>query len=184
MIDVEKRRARQKRYYEKHKEKLRENAKKKYHRKKEEPGFLEKRRAYNKRPEVKERERKRKHTPKYQTLQRKYVKRPEVKKRRSKRVSERYVIYKDEVLQEYSKGVPKCKCCGVKGKEFLAIDHINGRKQMDTEPELRKIGYSSKLIGYALWLWIRKNNFPKGFQVLCHNCNYAKGVLGKCPHKD
>ena len=28
-----------------------------------------------------------------------------------------------------------------------------------------------------------KNNFPKGFQILCHNCNIAKGHYGKCPHE-
>lgn len=31
--------------------------------------------------------------------------------------------------------------------------------------------------------WQRKNNYPKGFQVLCHNCNLAKGFYGKCPHQ-
>ena len=26
----------------------------------------------------------------------------------------------------------------------------------------------------GLHKWIIENNFPKGFQILCHNCNYAK----------
>jgi hypothetical protein len=26
------------------------------------------------------------------------------------------------------------------------------------------------------------NEFPDGFQVLCHNCNLAKGYYGECPH--
>ena len=30
---------------------------------------------------------------------------------------------------------------------------------------------------------LKNNNFPKGFQILCWNCNFAKGVLGKCSHK-
>jgi hypothetical protein len=64
--------------------------------------------------------------------------------------------------------------------DFLALDHIAGKKQMDSEPELVKLGYSSKLSAGKLLKWIIKNKFPKGFQVLCHNCNQAKGYYGKC----
>jgi hypothetical protein len=28
-----------------------------------------------------------------------------------------------------------------------------------------------------------KNNFPDGFQVLCHNCNMSIGLYGYCPHQ-
>ena len=54
-----------------------------------------------------------------------------------------------EVLQYYSKqhsksDIPCCRCCGEKSHvDFLAIDHIAGRKEMDSKPELVKIGYSS-----------------------------------------
>ena len=54
---------------------------------------------------------------------------------------------------------------------------------MDSEPELVKLGYSSSLRDLRLSVWMIKNNFPKGFQVLCHNCNLAKGFYGKCPHE-
>ena len=47
---------------------------------------------------------------------------------------------------------------------------------MDSESKLVKLGYSSSKRGQVLRNWIIKNNFPKGFQVLCHNCNYAKGI--------
>jgi hypothetical protein len=30
--------------------------------------------------------------------------------------------------------------------------------------------------------WLITNNFPDDFQILCHNCNYAKSH-GGCPHK-
>ena len=30
--------------------------------------------------------------------------------------------------------------------------------------------------------WLKKNNFPPGFQVLCGSCNFAKGKYGSCPH--
>jgi hypothetical protein len=31
-----------------------------------------------------------------------------------------------------------------------------------------------------------ENNYPKGFQILCHNCNVAKGLIGNnniCTHE-
>lgn len=57
---------------------------------------------------------------------------------------------------------------------------------MDSEPELVKLGYSSKLDSHELNHWIIRNDFPDGFQVLCHNCNFAKGKKGNnnmCPHE-
>jgi hypothetical protein len=31
--------------------------------------------------------------------------------------------------------------------------------------------------------WLKRNGYPKGFRVLCHNCNSARGLYGYCPHK-
>ena len=78
------------------------------------------------------------------------------------------------VLRHYSAEEPFCACCGEKHLEFLCIDHVNGggsqhRKQMG--------------VGKAIYPWLIRNNFPDGFQVLCHNCNMAKGFYGNCPHK-
>jgi len=92
-----------------------------------------------------------------------------------------------KVLQYYSKrlsksNIPCCNCCGLNSHiEFLTVDHIAGRQEMDSEPELKKLNYMSKLSGTALVIWIIKNNFPKGFQILCHNCNQTKGYYGQCP---
>ena len=92
-----------------------------------------------------------------------------------------------KVLQYYSKrlsksNIPCCNCCGLNSHiEFLTVDHIAGRQEMDYEPELKKLKYMSKLSGTALVIWIIKNNFPKGFQILCHNCNQTKGYYGQCP---
>ncbi len=68
----------------------------------------------------------------------------------------------------------KCACCGEATLVFLAIDHVNGggtRQRKET-------GRSSS----GFYYWLRKNGYPKGFQTLCHNCNWAKHMLGKCPH--
>ena len=94
-----------------------------------------------------------------------------------------------KVLQYYSKhlsnsNIPCCNCCGEDSHiEFLTIDHIAGKEEMNTEPELKELKYTSKLSGTSLVIWIKKNNFPKGFQILCHNCNQTKGYYGKCPHE-
>ena len=92
-----------------------------------------------------------------------------------------------KVLKHYSKNlsnsdIPCCNCCGENSHlEFLSIDHIMGKKEMDTIKELVKIKYSSELIDIKLTRWIIKNNFPKYFQILCHNCNLSKGYYGNCP---
>ena len=97
-----------------------------------------------------------------------------------------------KILKHYSKrlsnsNIPCCNCCGENFHvDFLAIDHIRGSKQMDLEPELVKLKYSSKLRNQNLHRWIILNNFPNGFQILCTNCNFAKGMKknnNKCPHE-
>ena len=67
-----------------------------------------------------------------------------------------------------------CACCGETQYEFLALDHING----GGGEHRRSIGG-----GTNLYSWLKKNNYPEGFQVLCHNCNMAKAYYGKCPHQ-
>jgi len=79
------------------------------------------------------------------------------------------------VLKYYSNGKPKCACCGETEIEFLSIDHINGGGLKES----REKGYGRG----GLMRWIINNNYPKGFQILCHNCNFAKGHYGECPHK-
>ncbi len=101
------------------------------------------------------------------------------------------ISLRTEVFSHYSKlhsdnNIPCCRCCGEDfDLEFLSLDHIAGKKQMDFEPELLKIDYSSKKEGVTLLKWIIKNKFPKGFQTLCHNCNQSKGHSkdNTCAHK-
>ncbi len=78
-------------------------------------------------------------------------------------------LYRDAALKKYG---GKCNCCGEKEKKFLCIDHINN----DGVEHRKKIGSN-------IYSWLRKNNYPKGFQVLCYNCNNAKARYGKCPHQ-
>ena len=100
------------------------------------------------------------------------------------------------ILQTYSKrlsksNIPCCNCCKLNTHlDFLALDHIVGKKEMDSIPELVAIGYSSKMQSASLHRWIIDNNYlsdlkTEYFQVLCNNCNHAKGhsKYNKCPHE-
>lgn len=80
-----------------------------------------------------------------------------------------------EALDYYSNGTFACACCGETTIEFLSIDHINGGGNKQ-RTEL-------KMFGNNFTLWLRRKKFPVGFQVLCHNCNQAKGYYVECPHK-
>ena len=75
------------------------------------------------------------------------------------------------VMEHYGDG---CACCGEKELIFLVIDHINGGGTKHKK--------SISRIGGNFYTWLRLNNFPEGFQVLCQNCNWAKR-MGECPHK-
>lgn len=83
--------------------------------------------------------------------------------------------FRYEVLSSYSGGEPKCACCGESMLDFLSIDHIDGGGN-----EHRK---QKGIWGSGIYRWLKKNGFPAGYQVLCHNCNQAKGFYGICPHQ-
>lgn len=73
---------------------------------------------------------------------------------------------------------PKCACCGESEIKFLSIDHKNGGGNQHKKVTHGTIG--------GLAGWLVKNGFPKGYQVLCMNCNWGKSINnnGHCPHKD
>lgn len=76
------------------------------------------------------------------------------------------------VFSHYCQNQIECECCGEKSVEFLSIDHIDG----GGTKHRKQIGRGN------LYNWLVKNNFPEGYRVLCHNCNQAIGMYGKCPH--
>jgi hypothetical protein len=80
-----------------------------------------------------------------------------------------------EVLSHYSGDALQCNCCGETEDKFLCLDHIDGAKNF-TQDAPRS--------GHALYKWLKKNDYPEGFQVLCFNCNLAKSMFGRCPHLD
>lgn len=89
-----------------------------------------------------------------------------------KRQSERAKKLRSQVLDHYGRF---CRCCGETEEHFLTIDHINGggcqhRKTIKG--------------GQIFHTWLIKHKFPLEFQILCMNCNWAKGKYGHCPHRE
>jgi len=87
---------------------------------------------------------------------------------------------KNDAFSHYSiNGEIKCSCpnCNEKDIDKLCLDHINGDGDKHRK-ELRLIG----VVGAHLYHWIKKNNYPQIFRILCHNCNQSLGNYGYCPH--
>jgi hypothetical protein len=150
----------QQRYYNNHREEIRKRRKK--NRDKNHEEYLRKRRDYYQ-----------KHKTEICRKNKAFAK----AHRRERRLANReyYKRLRLEVLTHYGGNPPKCACCGESHIEFLSIDHIKGggnkhRKSLSGNREIYR--------------WLIKNNFPEGFQILCHNCNLSKGFYGYCPHKE
>lgn len=80
-----------------------------------------------------------------------------------------------EMIQAYG---GSCNCCGELEPKFLTLDHINGGGSRD-----RGI-YAGGT--YNLLYALKREGWPKDkYQVLCMNCNWAKGRWeGICPHQN
>lgn len=87
-----------------------------------------------------------------------------------------YLRIKVEVFNHY--GGVFCQCCGVDDLLFLTLDHIAG----DGASHRAMLG---KMSSQNMYLWIRANKYPPGFQVLCFNCNQGKhqSKINICPHQ-
>lgn len=76
-----------------------------------------------------------------------------------------------QVIEHYGS---RCFCCGETEIEFLTIDHVNGGGHKHKS----QVGK-----GLRFLQWIIKNDYPSDLQILCWNCNCARGAYGYCPHK-
>jgi hypothetical protein len=91
-----------------------------------------------------------------------------------------------EVLSHYSGStIPRCaNPFGIHKKYFvdlrcLTLDHIDGKGSY----QKRKAG----ITGGGLARWLKSNNYPAGFQILCMNCQIIKKIVnkeGKLTHDD
>ena len=82
---------------------------------------------------------------------------------------------KVQVFEAYGGAI--CACCGETHIEFLSIDHINGKGASHR----REIANNNRG-GSDFYKWLKDNQFPLGYRVLCINCNFALGHFGYCPH--
>ena len=92
-----------------------------------------------------------------------YKKDPDKYKKRVKSHKDRLKI---EIFSYYSPELV-CQKCGFNDIRALSIDHIKGggnehRKQL------------KRGAGASFYEWLKANNFPEGFQVLCMNCQIIK----------
>lgn len=112
----------------------------------------------------------RKNNPKYEEYQKKWTAENQDKIKQYRENTK--IKLKIEIISHYSHNINACACCGEDMFEFLTIDHINNDGAIHR-----------KNITNNLYTWLRKNNFPEGFQVLCWNCNCGKSINGGiCPH--
>lgn len=88
---------------------------------------------------------------------------------------------KDKVRRDENRAIVlahyggKCVKCNESKPTCLAIDHIEG----GGNTHRKEIGK----YGSGFFKWLIDNDFPEGFQILCHNCNMSKHLNGGiCPH--
>jgi hypothetical protein len=85
----------------------------------------------------------------------------------------RHRMLRQEVLTAYGSA---CACCGESTAEFLCIDHINNNGAKERRE-------SKRVRGSKFYSLLKQRGFPKdNYQLLCHNCNFAKARYAFCPH--
>lgn len=70
-----------------------------------------------------------------------------------------------QVFEAY--GGLKCIRCGFDDPRALVLDHIDD----DGGYQRKELGIEG---GVKFYIWLRRNDFPPGLQVLCANCNLIK----------
>jgi hypothetical protein len=94
---------------------------------------------------------------------------------RKRAFAERLRALRIEALTHYGGPTPRCACCGEATVQFLALDHLDGGGVR----QRRQAGIRG---GNTYFGWLKRNGYPLALQVLCHNCNCAKGKNRVCPH--
>lgn len=89
------------------------------------------------------------------------------KEERLMRDAKRTELSKEAAINMYSNGEAVCAYCGHGDMDVLCLDHIND----DGKTHRQQTGLN------RIYAWLCKHDYPKGFQVLCFNCNRKKEVL-------
>lgn len=131
--------------------------------------------AWSRRPEVRERRKQRLAEPvakaKTNAAHRAWKQRNRERENATRKA--RYQRLRAEALATYG---DKCAYCGETHPHFLSIDHKNGGGKRD------RIALGCRE-GGVNWYKYLLDKHPDHVQILCHNCNMAKGHYGVCPHQ-
>lgn len=129
------------------------------------------------------------HNAKFRVYLKKYrSNHPEYTKRATERAKESYKrnrlkiaegLLKNKIIvfNHYVDKKMKCVCCDESNIKFLTIDHINNNGAQHRKES--KCGSGPKF-----YQWLKDNNYPTGYQIMCMNCNWARSRYGICPHKN
>jgi len=115
---------------------------------------------YKKQYDLKNKEKKKEYAKQYDLKNQEKLK----EKRKIYKFNKRIIVY-----NHYCNGDARCQRCGETNIKCLSIDHINsgGRK------------HRKEINNRSLPIWLIQNCFPKGFQILCMNCQFIKRVEEK-----
>jgi hypothetical protein len=84
-------------------------------------------------------------------------------------------------MEIYGGPNPKCACCNEAEWSLLTLDHIHG----GGNAERKKFFNDRFQAGHHMYRELRLREFPPGYQVLCMNCNFGRGMNnGTCPHAE
>jgi len=87
----------------------------------------------------------------------------------NKEVEKKFEL-KINVLTHYGNGKCACVICGFDDLRALSIDHIEG----GGNEHRRKVGRQ-------IYLWLREQDYPEGYQTLCMNCQFIKRYKNDIP---
>lgn len=79
--------------------------------------------------------------------------------------SARYAARKVETIKAYG---GKCAKCGEYDSRFLTVDHVHNNGAADRAARKNKTS--------DVHIWLKRHGYPKGFQILCGNCNLKKEI--------
>lgn len=76
----------------------------------------------------------------------------------------------------------KCVCCGETYTGFLVLDHVIGGGTRHRSLVDKVYGRGSNFYKWILRYYHNTGTLPnEQLQILCSNCNMAKGINAKCP---
>jgi hypothetical protein len=83
---------------------------------------------------------------------------------------------KKEVMTHYGGGKAECVICGMNNIDALCLDHKDDNGSAD---RFKNMGKNLGGSGSRFYGFLKKHNFPDGYQTLCANHNLIKEIERK-----